>query len=193
AVQPRLTYLSGPSFAKEVAARMPTTVVIAGTSERETETVQYAFATEMFRTYASPDVVGVEIGGALKNVIAIAAGVSDGLGYGHNTRAGLITRGLAEIGRLAARKGANPLTLAGLAGMGDLVLTCTGELSRNRTVGMELGKGKKLPDVLAGLGHVAEGVKTAKSAYELSVKLNVDMPITRRFTACSTRRNRSTE
>jgi glycerol-3-phosphate dehydrogenase (NAD(P)+) len=178
AVQHRLTYLSGPSFAKEVAARMPTTVVIAGTSERETETVQHGFATDMFRTYASNDVMGVEIGGALKNVIAIAAGVSDGLGYGHNTRAGLITRGLAEIGRLAARKGANPLTLAGLAGMGDLVLTCTGELSRNRTVGFELGKGRKLADILATLGHVAEGVKTTKSSFDLSNKLDVEMPIT---------------
>ena len=178
AVQHRLTYLSGPSFAKEVAARMPTTVVIAGTSERETEVVQHAFATDRFRTYASPDVMGVEIGGALKNVIAIAAGVADGLGYGHNTRAGLITRGLAEIGRLAARKGANPLTLAGLAGMGDLVLTCTGDLSRNRTVGFELGKGRKLGEILATLGHVAEGVKTTKSAFDLSNKLTVDMPIT---------------
>ena len=178
AVQPRLTYLSGPSFAKEVAARMPTTVVVAGTAERETETVQRAFATDMFRTYASSDVTGVEIGGALKNVIAIAAGVSDGLGFGHNTRAGLITRGLAEIGRLAAKKGANPLTLAGLAGMGDLVLTCTGDLSRNRTVGFELGKGRTLGDILATLGHVAEGVKTTKSTYDLGNKLGVDMPIT---------------
>jgi glycerol-3-phosphate dehydrogenase (NAD(P)+) len=177
-VQPRLTYLSGPSFAKEVAQRMPTTVVIAGTSERETETVQHSFATDRFRTYASHDVTGVEIGGAIKNVIAIAAGVADGLGFGHNTRAGLITRGLAEIGRLASRKGANPLTLAGLAGMGDLVLTCTGELSRNRTVGVELGKGRKLGDILATLGHVAEGVKTTKSTYDLGNKLGVDMPIT---------------
>ena len=124
------------------------------------------------------DVTGVEIGGALKNVIAIAAGVADGLGFGHNTRAGLITRGLAEIGRLAACKGANPLTLAGLAGMGDLVLTCTGELSRNRTVGLELGKGRTLDDILATLGHVAEGVKTTKSAFDLERKLGVDMPIT---------------
>lgn len=176
--QPRLTYLSGPSFAKEVAARMPTTVVVAGTAERETETVQHAFATDMFRTYASADVTGVEIGGALKNVIAIAAGVADGLGFGHNTRAGLITRGLAEIGRLAARKGANPLTLAGLAGMGDLVLTCTGDLSRNRTVGFELGKGRTLGDILATLGHVAEGVKTTKSTYDLGNRLGVDLPIT---------------
>jgi glycerol-3-phosphate dehydrogenase (NAD(P)+) len=178
AVEPRLTYLSGPSFAKEVAQRMPTTVVVAGTSERETETVQHTFATDKFRTYASSDVTGVELGGALKNVIAIAAGIGDGLGFGHNTRAGLITRGLAEIGRLAARKGANPLTLAGLAGMGDLVLTCTGELSRNRTVGLELGRGRTLTDILATLGHVAEGVKTTKSAYDLSNKLGVEMLIT---------------
>jgi len=177
-VQPRLTYLSGPSFAKEVAQRMPTTVVVAGTSERETTAVQHAFATDRFRTYLSHDVTGVEIGGAIKNVIAIAAGVGDGLGFGHNTRAGLITRGLAEIGRLAAQKGANPLTVAGLAGMGDLVLTCTGELSRNRTVGLELGRGRKLADILSTLGHVAEGVKTTKSAYDLGNRLGVDMPIT---------------
>lgn len=178
ATQPRLTYLSGPSFAKEVAAQHPTMVVIAGTSEAETERVQHAFATERFRTYASHDVAGVELGGALKNVVAIAAGMVDGLGFGHNSRAGLITRGLAEIGRLGLTMGANPLTLAGLAGMGDLVLTCTGELSRNRTVGVELGKGRTLPDILTTLGHVAEGVKTSKSAYDLSMKLSVDMPIT---------------
>ncbi len=178
ATQPRLTYLSGPSFAKEVAQRQPTVVVVAGTSEAETEAVQRAFATDRFRVYSSPDVIGVEIGGALKNVIAIAAGAGDGLGFGHNSRAALITRGLAEIGKLAARRGANPLTVAGLSGMGDLVLTCTGELSRNRTVGYEMGKGRSLDDVLATLGHVAEGVKTAKSAYDLGLKLDVDMPIT---------------
>ena len=178
ATQPRLTYLSGPSFAKEVAQRQPTVVVVAGTSEPETEAVQRAFATDRFRVYSSYDVIGVEIGGALKNVIAIAAGAGDGLGFGHNSRAALITRGLSEIGKLAARRGANPLTVAGLSGMGDLVLTCTGELSRNRTVGYEMGKGRTLGDVLATLGHVAEGVKTAKSAYDLSVKLEVDMPIT---------------
>jgi glycerol-3-phosphate dehydrogenase (NAD(P)+) len=178
ATQPRLTYLSGPSFAKEVAERQPTVVVVAGTSESETSAVQRAFATDRFRVYSSTDVPGVEVGGALKNVIAIAAGAADGLGFGHNTRAALITRGLTEIGRLAARKGANPLTVAGLSGMGDLVLTCTGELSRNRTVGYELGKGRTLGDVLENLGHVAEGVKTAKSAYDLGVQLDVDMPIT---------------
>lgn len=177
-VEPRLTYLSGPSFAKEVAIGQPTAVVVAGASIHETHAVQRAFATDRLRVYSSDDVVGVEMGGALKNVVAIAAGAADGLGFGHNARAGLITRGLAEIGRMAVIKGANPLTLAGLSGMGDLVLTCTGELSRNRTVGVEMGKGRTLQDVLATLGHVAEGVKTAKSAYDLSVKLSVDMPIT---------------
>jgi glycerol-3-phosphate dehydrogenase (NAD(P)+) len=175
---PRLTYLSGPSFAKEVAQGQPTAVVVAGTSAAETRAVQHAFAGERFRVYSSEDVVGVEVGGALKNVVAIAAGAIDGLGFGHNARAGLITRGLAEIGRLAVRKGGNPMTVAGLSGLGDLVLTCTGALSRNRTVGFELGAGKKLSDVLAGLGHVAEGVTTAKSAHDLSLKLAVEMPIT---------------
>lgn len=174
----RLTYLSGPSFAKEVAAGQPTAVVVAGTSAPETHAVQHAFATERLRVYSSDDVVGVEMGGALKNVIAIAAGAVDGLGIGHNARAGVITRGLTEIGRMAERKGANPLTLAGLSGMGDLVLTCTGQLSRNRTVGFEMGRGRSLDDVLSTLGHVAEGVKTAQSAYDLSRKLDVDMPIT---------------
>jgi glycerol-3-phosphate dehydrogenase (NAD(P)+) len=177
-VKPRLTYLSGPSFAKEVALEQPTAVVVAGVSEPETHAVQRAFATDKLRVYSSDDVVGVEIGGALKNVVAIAAGAVDGLGFGHNSRAGLITRGLAEIGRVAAAKGANPLTVAGLSGLGDLVLTCTGELSRNRTVGFEMGRGRTLDDVLSTLGHVAEGVKTAKSAYDLGTKLAVEMPIT---------------
>ncbi len=177
-VESRLTYLSGPSFAKEVALQHPTAVTIAGTNEKTTQKVQHIWATDRFRTYSSNDVVGVEVGGALKNVIAIAAGAIDGLGFGHNSRAAVITRGLSEIGRLAAKKGANPLTLAGLSGMGDLVLTCTGDLSRNRTVGFEMGKGRTLEDVLGGLGHVAEGVKTSKSAYDLSVRLSVDMPIT---------------
>jgi glycerol-3-phosphate dehydrogenase (NAD(P)+) len=176
--EPRLTYLSGPSFAKEVAEEQPTTVVVAGRSAPETRAVQHAFATDRLRVYSSDDVAGVEVGGAMKNVIAIAAGAVDGLGFGHNARAGLVTRGLAEIGRLAVKKGGQPLTVAGLSGMGDLVLTCTGHLSRNRTVGVEMGKGRSLADVLATLGHVAEGVKTAKSAYDLSVSLDVDMPIT---------------
>lgn len=177
-VEKRLTYLSGPSFAKEVAAGQPTAVTVAGTSHNETLAVQHAFATERLRVYSSEDVVGVEMGGALKNVIAIAAGALDGLGFGHNARAGMITRGLAEIARVAMAKGGSPLTLAGLSGLGDLILTCTGELSRNRTVGFELGRGRTLEDILATLGHVAEGVKTAKSAYDLSRKLNVEMPIT---------------
>ncbi len=174
----RLTYLSGPSFAKEVAAGMPTAVVVAGKHADHTKDVQRAWATDKLRVYSSDDVVGVEMGGALKNVIAIAAGAIDGLGFGHNSRAGMITRGLFEIGQLAMKRGGNPLTVAGLSGMGDLVLTCTGDLSRNRTVGVELGKGRKLPEILAGLGHVAEGVKTSKSAYDLSIREGVEMPIT---------------
>lgn len=175
---PRLTYLSGPSFAKEVALGMPTAVVVAGKDAENTKTVQRAWASDKLRVYSSDDVIGVEIGGALKNVIAIAAGAIDGLGFGHNSRAGMITRGLHEIGMLAMRLGGEPLTVTGLSGMGDLVLTCTGDLSRNRTVGVELGKGRKLDEILAGLGHVAEGVKTAKSAYDLSVREGVEMPIT---------------
>jgi glycerol-3-phosphate dehydrogenase (NAD(P)+) len=157
---------------------LPTAVVIAAHDAGVCEHVMKRFHTPYLRTYASSDVAGVECGGALKNVIAIAAGAVDGMGFGHNTRAALITRGLAEIAELAMARGGSALTLAGLAGMGDLVLTCTGELSRNRTVGYELGKGRRLDDVLAGLGHVAEGVRTAKSAYDLSKKLGVDMPIT---------------
>lgn len=174
----RLTYLSGPSFAKEVALGLPTVVVVAGSGRRETVAVQHAFATDRFRVYSSSDVTGVELGGAVKNVMAIAAGACDGLGFGHNARAGMITRGLVEMGRVAAKLGANPLTLAGLSGLGDLILTCTGDLSRNRTVGFELGKGRVLDDILATLGHVAEGVKTTKSTYDLSRKLGVEMPIT---------------
>lgn len=173
----RSLFLSGPSFAKEVALGMPTNVVVAGDDQELGVEVQKRFATDRFRVYSSDDPVGVEMGGALKNVIAIAAGACDGLGFGHNTRAALITRGLAEISRLAIAKGGNPLTLAGLAGMGDLVLTCTGELSRNRTVGFEMGQGKSLDQVLASLGHVAEGVKTAKSAHHLAVRLGVELPI----------------
>jgi len=179
AAEPRLTYLSGPSFAKEIATGVPTAVTVAGTATAAAERVQREFATAHLRMYYTKDVPGVEVGGAIKNVCAIAAGAIDGLGTGLNTGAALMTRGLAEIGRLAQAKGADPLTLAGLAGMGDLVLTCTGGLSRNRTVGVELGKGRKLKEILESLGHVAEGVKTTKSAYELSQKLAVDMPITR--------------
>ena len=175
----QLAFFSGPSFAKELATQTPTAVVVAAREAAVCTHVMKRFHTSFLRLYSSHDVPGVECGGALKNVIAIASGAVDGLGFGHNTRAALITRGLAEIAHLAMARGGSALTVAGLAGMGDLVLTCTGELSRNRTVGVEMGKGKTLAQVLAGLGHVAEGVKTAKSAFDLSVKLRVDMPITR--------------
>jgi len=170
--------LSGPSFAAEVVARQPTAVVAACATPAPAEIVQRALSGDEFRVYTHDDVIGVELGGALKNVIAVATGMAEGLGMGYNARAALITRGLAEMTRLGVRMGASPLTFAGLAGMGDLVLTCTGELSRNRTVGHEMGRGKSLEEVLATLGHVAEGVKTAKSAYELAKKLGVSMPIT---------------
>lgn len=174
----RLAVLSGPSFAKEVCKRMPTAVSVASRNPDVSRLIQAVFNTDYFRVYTNPDVTGVELGGSLKNVIAIAAGCSDGLGYGHNTRAALITRGLAEIARLGVAKGANPLTFSGLAGMGDLVLTCTGELSRNRTVGFKLGQGMKLKGILEDMKMVAEGVKTAMSAHGLAVRHSVDMPIT---------------
>ncbi len=177
-LRPQLTYLSGPSFAKEVAQGIPTGVLVAGSDEKYTVLAQEALGNQRLRVYRTDDVIGVEIGGALKNVIAIAAGISDGMGFGHNSRAALITRGLAEIGRLAAKLGAHPLTMAGLSGMGDLVLTCTGDLSRNRTVGIALGKGKKLPQILSEMTMVAEGVKTSKSAHELAQREGVEMPLT---------------
>jgi len=170
--------LAGPSFAKEVAHGMPTAVVVAGHDEEAAHRVAEALHGGAFRVYHTDDVLGAELGGSLKNVIAIATGVADGIGAGLNARAALITRGLAEITRVAVARGANPLTLAGLAGMGDLVLTCTGDLSRNRRVGLGLGKGQTLPEILAELGQVAEGVKTAKSARNLSLREGVDMPIT---------------
>jgi len=173
-----LVFLSGPSFAREVAAGMPTAVVAAAASEEAARRVQGVFSTDAFRVYTNDDVVGVELGGALKNVIAVAAGVSDGLGFGYNTRAALITRGLAEMTRLGVALGADPATFAGLAGMGDLVLTCTGDLSRNRTVGMELGRGRTLEEILGGMKMVAEGVKTTLSAYQLASRLGVEVPIT---------------
>ena len=174
----RLAFLSGPSFAKEVGKGLPTAVVMGSRDRVVAESAAELFRGERFRVYTSDDVVGVELGGALKNVMAIAAGIIDGLGLGHNTRAALITRGLAEITRIAVRRGANPLTLAGLAGMGDLILTCTGDLSRNRAVGIGLGQGKTLAEVLATMNQVAEGVRTTKSAYDLSHKVGVEMPIT---------------
>lgn len=172
-----LAFLSGPTFAREVAQGMPTAVVVAAASAAVTARVQQVFNTEAFRVYTNDDVIGVELGGALKNVIALAAGVSDGLGFGYNTRAALITRGLAEITRVGLAMGASAATFAGLAGMGDLVLTCTGDLSRNRTVGIELGRGRKLQEILAGMQMVAEGVKTTLSAYQLSRKIGVEAPI----------------
>ena len=174
----RSAYLSGPSFAREVAAELPTAVAVAAVDGEVAGAVQELFRTDYFRVYTNPDVIGVEIGGALKNVIALAAGVSDGLGFGHNARAALINRGLVEMARLGAAKGAEVETFAGLAGMGDLVLTCTGDLSRNRTVGMELGKGRKLAEILGGMRMVAEGVQTTLSAWQLAQRLGVAMPIT---------------
>jgi glycerol-3-phosphate dehydrogenase (NAD(P)+) len=174
----RSVFLSGPSFALEVARGLPTNLVAAGRDTERSLRVQQRFASDRLRVYSSDDPAGVQVGGALKNVIAIAAGASDGLGFGHNTRAALITRGLAEMARLAVAKSGNVLTLAGLAGLGDLVLTCSAELSRNRTVGFELGRGRQLAEVLSGLGHVAEGVTTAQSAYHLAERLGVDLPIT---------------
>lgn len=173
----RLAVLSGPSFAKEVAGKMATAVSIASEDRTAAEFVQQIFATPYFRVYTNDDMIGVELGGSVKNVIAIAAGIIDGLGLGLNTRAALITRGLAEIRRLGLKMGANPHTFAGLAGIGDLVLTCTGDLSRNHTVGKKIGQGMILKDILAEMRMVAEGVKSAKSVYDLSRKLDVEMPI----------------
>ena len=174
---PYYTVLSGPSFAEEVARGLPTAVTIAGFEREITRAVQETFATRYFRTYLSLDVLGVELSGALKNVVAIAAGIADGLDFGLNARAALITRGLAEISRLGVKMGANPLTFSGLAGLGDLVLTCTGPLSRNRTVGLRLGRGEKLEEILKSMTQVAEGVKTASSARALARKYKIEMPI----------------
>lgn len=173
--------LSGPSFAAEVARQRPTAVLAASTDLQAAATVQREFRGAAFRLYASDDVVGVEIGGALKNVIAIAAGVVQSLGLGHNALAALITRGLAEISRLAGAMGAQRETLAGLSGLGDLVLTCTGSLSRNRYVGLELGKGRRLSDVLAGMKMVAEGVRTTHAALALGQRRGVELPITEKM------------
>jgi glycerol-3-phosphate dehydrogenase (NAD(P)+) len=175
----RLAVLSGPSFAVEVARRMPTVVTVASRKTELARAVQRTFAAPYFRVYTSRDTLGVELGGALKNVIAIAAGMVDGLGLGLNTRAALITRGMTEIRRLGKAMGANPRTFSGLAGYGDLILTCTGDLSRNHTVGRELASGKRLNDILAAMRMVAEGVRTAQSVYHLSTRLGVEMPISR--------------
>ncbi|MDE3005074.1 MAG: NAD(P)-dependent glycerol-3-phosphate dehydrogenase [Gemmatimonadota bacterium] len=173
----RFCVLSGPSFAHEVAERAPTAVVVASRSQDAAERVQDAFQTPWFRSYTNNDVIGVELGGALKNVIALAAGMTAGLGYAHNTTAALMTRGLAEMARLGLAMGARPATFYGLAGMGDLVLTCTGSLSRNRTVGYRLGQGESLDAILLDMKAVAEGVKTAPAVRELAHRHDVEMPI----------------
>jgi len=173
----RYVALSGPTFAREVAQELPSLIVAASSNETTAQRVQSAFSCPCLRVYTNSDVVGVELGGAVKNVIAIAAGICDGLGFGHNARAALITRGLSEMKRLGQAMGAHAATFAGLAGMGDLVLTCTGDLSRNRTVGFKLGQGMKLTDILAEMRMVAEGVKSSESVYQLSRRLGVEMPI----------------
>lgn len=175
---PRVAVISGPSFAREVARGDPTAVVIASADAELAAEIQAEFSGPTFRLYTNSDVVGVEVGGAVKNVIAIAAGVVEGLGFGHNSTAALITRGIAEMNRLATALGAQPETLAGLAGMGDLVLTCTGALSRNRTVGVELGKGRRLEEITGSMRMVAEGVGTTAATRELARQLRVEMPIT---------------
>ena len=172
-----IVVLSGPSFASELARQLPTAIVAAGQSPAVVEAVMAHFRSPALRLYGSPDVVGVELGGALKNIIAIAAGVVEGLGLGHNALAALITRGLAELSRLAVALGAQRDTLAGLAGLGDLVLTCTGDLSRNRNVGLALARGEKLPDILASTKMVAEGIRTTAAALALSAKHGIELPI----------------
>lgn len=173
----RACYLSGPTFAKEVAAGQPSAIVVASRVQEAAETVQQALSTERFRVYWSDDIIGVQIGGALKNVVAICAGISDGLGFGQNARAALITRGLAEISRIGVALGADPLTFMGLSGMGDLVLTCAGDMSRNRQVGLKLGRGRKLDEIIGEMHMVAEGVKTTRVAHQLAQQLGVSAPL----------------
>jgi len=173
----QVAVLSGPSFAKEVVSKLPTAVTLATEDPDAGLILQEIFNTQYFRVYTHTDVIGVELGGALKNVIAIASGISDGLGLGHSARAALITRGIAEIMRLGVSLGADERTFSGLSGLGDLVLTCTGPLSRNYSVGVNLGHGMKLKEILSSTRSVAEGVATALSAYELSLKQGVEMPI----------------
>ena len=173
----RIAALSGPSFAPEIAAGMPTAVTVAATEEATCQAVESVFRTPTFRVYTSSDVVGVEIGGSAKNVIAIAAGVSDGLGLGSSSRAALITRGVAEIGRLVAAMNGDPRTVSGLSGLGDIVLTCTVDLSRNRTVGLRIGRGEHLREILASMRMVAEGVRNSISVCELAARTGTEMPI----------------
>ncbi|NQU46896.1 MAG: NAD(P)H-dependent glycerol-3-phosphate dehydrogenase [Chlorobium sp.] len=171
--------LYGPSHAEEVARNQPTTVVASSPSIETAEAVQEVFHTGMFRVYVNTDIVGVEVAGSVKNIIAIAAGISDGIGFGDNAKAAIITRGMAEISRLALKLGGDPMTISGLSGIGDLVVTCLSRHSRNRFVGEEIGKGRTLDDIVAHMNMVAEGVLTSRAVYELSSSLNVDMPITR--------------
>lgn len=173
----RYAVLSGPSFAHEVIRSMPTAVTVASGNAKTAQRVQELCHTDTFQIFASNDVTGVELGGALKNVIAIAAGAVDGFGFGHNARSALITRGLEEIVRIGVKKGANPLTFAGLSGLGDLILTCTGDLSRNRRLGMKLAEGKSLREALKEVKQVVEGIRTAKAAYRLVKILKADAPI----------------
>jgi glycerol-3-phosphate dehydrogenase (NAD(P)+) len=175
--EPRVAVISGPTFAKEVARFEPTALVVASDDQELTATVQAAFSGPTFRLYTSTDPVGVEVGGSIKNVVAIGSGVLHGMGLGHNATAALITRGLAEMTRLAVAMGGKPLTLAGLAGLGDLVLTCTGDLSRNRTVGVELARGRKLDEIVRSMKMVAEGIKTTNAAVDLARRHGVEMPI----------------
>jgi glycerol-3-phosphate dehydrogenase (NAD(P)+) len=180
---PRVAALSGPTFAREIVRGEPAAVVIASQDRTLAETVQRALSGPAFRLYTNDDPAGVELGAALKNVIAIAAGACQGLGLGSNTMAALITRGLAEITRLALAVGGNPKTLAGLAGLGDLVLTCTGELSRNRRVGVQLAQGRKLADIVGSTRMIAEGIETTSAAVDLAARRQVEMPITRQVQA----------
>jgi glycerol-3-phosphate dehydrogenase (NAD(P)+) len=177
-LRPRIVALSGPSFAREVAKGDPTAIVAASLDRGSSEMVQRDLSSNVLRIYTNDDVVGVELGGAVKNVVAIASGVVRGLGFGTNSVAAIITRGLAEITRFAMAQGAHAETMSGLAGLGDLVLTCTGDLSRNRYVGIELGRGRKLDDILSEMREVAEGVKTTRAIYELGRRMHIDMPIT---------------
>ena len=174
---PLCAVLSGPSFAKEVAQKVPTAITIGSTNDEIAQSLQNLFSTDYFRVYTSSDIVGLEVSAALKNIIAIAAGISDGLDFGSNARAALITRGLAEMTRLGVRLGAKQETFFGLSGLGDLVLTCTGELSRNRYVGLELGRGRSLEEILDSMNMVAEGIKTTRSVYDLVTRLEAEMPI----------------
>jgi len=174
----KIAVLSGPSHAEEVSREIPTTVVVAALDSRTPAEIQEIFTTQTFRVYTCQDLIGVELGGSLKNVIAIAAGIIQGLGLGDNTIGALMTRGLAEMVRLGRKMGADPLTFSGLSGIGDLITTCISRHSRNRYVGEQLGKGRRLPDILGSMSMIAEGVKTTQSAYELSLIHNVEMPIT---------------